>query len=853
VETVQTAGRLSDLPDPRKLPGLSSAEAAARLAAEGPNEIPSARRHSVLRLAADVVREPMILLLVSCGAIYLALGDLREAMILLASVFVIIGITLYQNRRTERALEALRDLSSPRALVVRDGEPMRIAGREVVRGDLILVSEGDRVPADADVLWQSHVSLDESLLTGESVPVGKRETQSGAGTAAPEARAFSGTLVVRGQALARVTETGPATEMGRIGKSLATVVSEESPLQRQTRRLVRWMATMGLGLCALVVLLYGRSRGSLLDGLLAGLALAMSILPEEFPVVLTIFLAIGAWRLSRKHVLTRRIPAIEALGAATVLCVDKTGTLTLNRMSVTRLVAGGRELPVAGTRTLPEEFHELVEFSVLASQRAPFDPMERAIRDLGLATLARTEHLHDDWELLREYPLSPELLAVSHVWKARDGEDRVIAAKGAPEAIADLCHLGADGTRELFASVEELAGAGLRVLAVARARFGPGSLPDGAHDYDFELVGLLGLEDPLRPSVPGAVRAARAAGVRVVMITGDYPVTAARIAREIGLAGDRIMTGAELDALSDAELARCVPSVSVFARVVPEQKLRLVRALQANGEVVAMTGDGVNDAPALKAAHIGIAMGGRGTDVAREAAALVLLDDDFSSIVEAIRLGRRIFDNLRKVTAYLLAIHVVIGGMALIPLLIGWPLLLLPVQIVFLELIIDPACSIAFEAEPEEANVMSRPPRPPAAPLLTRKRLAFAVLQGAGVLAVSLTAFAATAARGTSGTEGRAEAFAALIAGNLALILTNRSWSQSLWTTLRNRNTALWLIVAGAAATLAVVLSVPAFRETFRFGKVRAGDALLAAAAGGASILWFEILKLLGRRRRAAA
>ncbi len=839
----------TDLPDLRTLPGLSSAEASAQLAAEGPNEIASARRRSLLRLAGDVLREPMILLLVACGAIYLALGDLREALILLGSVFVVIGITLFQNRRTERALEALRDLSSPRALVVRDGEPKRIAGREVVRGDLIVVSEGDRVPADADLLWESHLRSDESLLTGESVPVGKRSASGGPEPAGPDGRVFSATLVVAGQGLARVTATGAGTEIGKIGKSLVAIASEETPLQRQTGRIVRWLAMAGIALCALVVLLYGRSRGNLLDGLLAGLALAMSILPEELPVVLTIFLAIGAWRLSRKHVLTRRVPAIEALGAATVLCVDKTGTLTVNRMSVTRLLAGGRTLDVAGSETLPEEFHELVEFAVLASQRSPFDPMEQAIRKLGLTTLARTEHLHADWELLREYPLSPELLAVSHAWKARERDDYVIAAKGAPEAIGDLCHLEPLEARRLLTSVEELASAGLRVLAVAKARFGPGALPEGAHDYPFELVGLVGLEDPLRASVPAAIRDCKTAGIRVVMITGDYPVTAAKIAREIGLPGDGVMTGVELEAIEDADLARRAPSVSVFARVVPEQKLRLVRALQANGEIVAMTGDGVNDAPALKAAHIGIAMGGRGTDVAREAAALVLLDDDFSSIVEAIRLGRRIFDNLKKVTAYLLAIHVVIAGMALVPLLLGWPLLLLPVQIVFLELIIDPACSIAFEAEPAEDDVMNRPPRSSAEPLLSRRLAALSGLQGVGALAVALAVFAAMSAQGAAGSEGRAEAFAALIAGNLGLILTNRSWSKTIFGTFRARNPALWLVVGGAVGTLALVLTVPALRDVFQFGDVRPVRVLLAVAAGLASIVWIEIVKLRTRRR----
>jgi Ca2+-transporting ATPase len=835
----------AELLDPRRLGGLSSAEASDRLAREGANEIASAKRRGLLRLAREILLEPMILLLVSCGTVYLLVGDLREAVVLLASVLVVVGITVFQGRKTERALEALRDLSSPRALVVRDGEAKRIAGREVVRGDLIVVSEGDRVPADGDLLQASNLSVDESLLTGESVSVVKGAAgEDGSEPREHEGRVFSGTLVVAGQGLARVTATGSSTEMGRIGKSLGAIEMEKTPLQRQMGRIVVRLAVVGVGLCLLVALLYGLSRGSVFDGLLAGLSLAMSILPEEFPVVLTIFLALGAWRISRKQVLTRRVAAIEALGAATVLCVDKTGTLTVNRMSVTRLAAGGRTLDVAGIGTLPDDFHELVEFAVLASRTAPFDPMEQAIRELGLRTLARTEHLHEDWELLREYPLSARRLAVSHAWRARGREESVIAAKGAPEAIADLCHLGAPENGRLFAAVEELAGAGLRVLAVARARFRGAALPEDVHDYPFELLGLVALEDPLRVSVPAAIRDCKTAGIRVVMITGDYPVTASKIALEIGLGNDAMMTGAELDALDDAALERRIASVSVFARVVPEQKLRIVRALQANGEVVAMTGDGVNDAPALKAAHIGIAMGGRGTDVAREAAALVLLDDDFSSIVEAVRLGRRIFDNLKKVIAYLLAIHVAIAGMALFPVLAGWPLLLLPVQIVFLELIIDPASSIAFEAEPAEEDLMRRPPRSSTEPLLSRRILALSALQGAGVLAAVLAVLIAMPGHGGPEGPGRAVAFAALIAGNLGLILTNRSWSRTILGSFRARNAALWLVVAGAAATLALVLAVPALRDLFQFGRVRPADALLGVAAGAASILWFELFKL---------
>jgi Ca2+-transporting ATPase len=837
--------------DIRSFEGLTSREAAERLARDGPNAIAAGRRRSLGALALDLLREPMILLLFATGAIYFALGDPVDATILLVSILGVAGISLLQSRRTERSLEKLRDLSSPRARVIRDGAAERIAGSEVVRGDLLIVSEGDRVAADGVLRWLSNVSVDESILTGESIPVAKRLPR--AGDEDPHAsQVFAGTLVVSGQGIAEITATGPATEMGRIGQSLQSIVVEKSPLQNEIGRLVRVLAVAGGLVCLIVVLLQARSRG-LLQGLLAGLAVAMSLLPEEFPVVFTVFLALGAWRLSRQRVLTRRIPAIEALGAATVLCVDKTGTLTLNRMRVARLSADGASLDVSEARPLPDEFHELVEFAVLASQRTPYDPMEQAIRDCGRQTLARTEHLHEDWELLREYPLSPELLAVAHAWKTRDREDFVIAAKGAPEAIADLCHLPADQLRTLEARVQELAGEGLRVLAVAKARFHPASLPPRSHDFDFQLLGLLGLEDPLRPSVRPAIAQCRSAGVRVVMITGDYPVTAVRVAREIGLPDTEAATGSELDALDGAALDRRLEGLSVFARISPEQKLRLVHAFQARGDVVVMTGDGVNDAPALKAAHIGIAMGGRGTDVAREAAALVLLDDDFASIVGAIRLGRRIFDNLKKATAYLVAVHVPIAGLALAPVLFGWPLLLLPIQIVFLELVIDPASSIAFEAEPEERDLMRRPPRDPRAPLISAKTLVLAAIRGSLVLAASLAVYAGGILLDRPVGAARGAAFATLIVANLGLILAYRSIATTVLQSLARPNRALWSIVGLAGATLVLVLAVPGLRDLFRFSGLRPVDSALGIAAGAAAIAALELLDRLRPRRHAQA
>ncbi len=702
------------------LQGLTEHEALERLAEDGYNELPSTKKRSFFHILLEVIREPMFLMLIACGLLYLFLGDREEAVMLMGFVAVIIGITFYQEQKTERALEALRDLSSPRALVIRDGRRQRIPGREVVRDDIILLAEGDRVPADAVMLSGSNFSVDESLLTGESVPVRKRpwdgriEMSHPGGDDLPFV--YSGTLVVKGQGVAQVRSTGPATEIGKIGKALQILEPEDSNLQKQTGKIVRNFAIAGVGLCVLVVVVFSLTRGDWLNGILAGLTLAMATLPEEFPVVLTIFLALGAWRISQHHVLTRRVPAVEMLGAATVLCVDKTGTLTLNRMSVTHLTALDETMEVDGKQlSLPEKFHQLVEYSLLSSPVDPFDPMEKAMKELGGRTLANTEHLHKDWELVREYPLEDHLLAMSHVWRSVDGHDYVIAAKGAPEAIADLCHFKHNQMDSLRVQINAMADQGLRVIGVAKASFKAQHLPEVQHDFDFQFIGLLGLADPVRPEVAGAVKECYTAGIRVIMITGDYPGTACNIARQIGLTpNDKVITGTELDAMSVEELQERIRTTCIFARVVPEQKLRIVTALKANNEVVAMTGDGVNDAPALKAAHIGIAMGGRGTDVARESAALVLLDDNFASIVQAVRMGRRIYDNLKKAMAFIFSVHLPIAGMSLIPVLFKLPLALLPVHILFLELIIDPACTVVFEGEADEAGYYEAPASPPA-------------------------------------------------------------------------------------------------------------------------------------------
>jgi Ca2+-transporting ATPase len=836
------------------LRGLTVDEAAERLEREGPNELPSKRERTLYRIALEVAREPMFLMLVAAGASYALMGEATDATMLLGFVVVVMGITIVQERRTERALDALRDLASPRALVLRGGEPRRIPGRDVVRGDLIVLAEGDRIPADGLLRRGLHLGADESLLTGESVPVRKAPSLDATSLDAPGGddlpSVFSGTLVTSGQGVMEVLATGGASKLGSIGRALAAVESEPTPLQRETGRLVATFARIGLAACAVVVVAYALTRGggprAWRDGLLAGIAMAMATLPEELPVILTVFLALGARRLGASRVLTRRMPAVETLGSATVLCVDKTGTMTANRMVLRELATEGLPIDLTSREDeAPEDVHALLEFAILASKRDPFDPMERALHEAGEAWLGDTEHLHPTWRLEREYPLEPALLAVSHAWRAADQATAVVASKGAPEAIADLCHLSEEARAKLEARVDHLAGRGLRVLAVARGEASIPALPERHHDLKLELVGLLGFEDPLRAEVPEAVAECRAAGLRVVMITGDYPETAASIARQAGLAdAPKLLTGPELAAMSDDELAAAIGTLDVFARVVPEQKLRIVRALKAQGEVVAMTGDGVNDAPALKAAHIGIAMGGRGTDVAREAAALVLLDDDFGSIVGAVRLGRRIFDNIKKAIAFVFAVHVPIVGLSMIPVFVpDWPLLLLPVHIVFLELVIDPSCSLIFEAELAEPDVMQRPPRSNEDRLFDGPSLRLAIAQGVAVLLACLALF--ILARGRHGADGaRALTFTTLVAAFLAIILVNRSWSRSLIAMVRVPNAAFRWIVGGTSAFLLLALGLPAARRVFHFAPVDAVEAAFAVGLGLTSVLVFEVRKL---------
>ena len=844
--------------DQREPYGLSDEQAQERRLADGPNELQSSKPRGIASIAVAVAQEPMFVLLIAAGSLYLLMGKLGDALMLLGFVFVVMGITIVQERRTEHALEALRDLTSPRALVIRAGRRLRIAGRDVVRGDILSIAEGDRIPADAVIRRNMNLNVDESLLTGESVPVRK--------LAAPDIHMlqrpggdnlgslFAGTLATSGQAIAEVLATGARTELGKIGGALQRIGPETTPLQKETGRVVRVLAVAGLIACAVVVIVYSLTRGAdwraWKEGLLAGISLAMAVIPEEFPVILTVFLALGAWRLSRHRVLTRRMPAIETLGAATVLCVDKTGTLTENQMTLKLLVTEAASVAIVpGGSALAASHEILLHTAALASKPDPFDPMERAVHEASRLLATKDSSVSREWSLTREYPLTAELLVVAHAWQQHAAGTVVIASKGAPEAIAQLCGLSGARRARFDARVRDLAAQGLRVLGVARGEIASAPLPADQRELTLEFLGLIAFEDPLRSTVPAAVAECCAAGIRVVMITGDYPETARSVARQAGFtAADQLISGPELELMSEAELAVRIRTTQIFARVVPEQKLRIVMALKANGEVVAMTGDGVNDAPALKAAHIGIAMGGRGTDVAREAAALVLLDDDFTSIVTAVRLGRRIYDNIRKAIIFTLAVHVPIAGLSMVPVFIpGWPLLLAPVHIMFLELVIDPSCSLIFEAEESESNVMRRPPRDARARLFSGKTVLASFAQGLSVLTVCLgILILCHPAHGADFT--RALTFTTLVVSFVAIILVNRSWTRTAFAMMRMPNPALWWVIGGTGLGLVAILEVPALRKVFAFAPLHLTDLGLSLAAGVLCVLWFDVIKLLPGR-----
>jgi Ca2+-transporting ATPase len=804
--------------------GLTQAEADKRLEQFGPNSFAVVKDRSILRIIVGTLKEPMFLFMLSAAALYLVVGDMAEGAFLLLAACVSMGLVVFQDARSERALHALRELAAPNAHVIRDGQTSLLPANKLVPGDVIIPSPGERFPADADLISDHLLVMDEAVLTGESATVTKALGQ--------DVALFAGTLVVGGEGLAIVTQTGGNTQIGRIGTALSGEI-ERTPLQLSTGRLVIWLSLGTLIVCLTIVAAYGLLRGDWLAGGLAGLTAAIALLPEEFPLVLAVFLAMGSQRLAQHQVLVRRAAVVETLGAITLLCVDETGTLTHNQMQVARV------WPLDGI-----EQSAVLKVATLASALHPIDPMDKAIH-----TAAKSHASGDpevtEFTLKSVSPLTPNRLAVIQSW-LHEGH-LIWATKGAPEAVVHLCPgLSQAALARIEAELGTMASAGLRVLACAQLTTESQTDPN-SEEVRFEFVGLIGFIDPLREDVPAALAEARLAGIEIAMITGDLTATALAIAKAAGLnAGAGVLTGREIEELSAEALQARLAHVRIFARVRPEAKLKLILAFQALGHVVAMTGDGVNDAPALEAAHVGIAMGQRGTDVAREAADLVLLDDSFASIISGVRLGRRIFANLRKALGYVLAIHIPIAGLALLPIVLGVPPLLFPMHIVVMELMIDPISSLVFEAEPSDASAMVVPPRALNEPLFGTTQMAWAGLQGLILLAGVLGLYLWVINMDIPETAARSIGYVSLVTGNVTLALVN-GYEPSI-SPFDRRHRLLWIVALLVSTTLAAILYLPWLSRIFKMAPLGAHDLGLALGVACLAGGWSVSARLLAKR-----
>ena len=819
--------------------GLSTAEATNRLRVHGPNLIvPSGpRRPAVLVWAWRAVSDPMAVLLLAASAVYISLGDLTDSVVTLAALAPITAVSLLLEFRAERALAGLRRLTAPTARAWRDGGQRTVPVADLVPGDVVVLQEGDVVPADGRLVRTQQLAVDESALTGESHPVDK-DPKGGE----EERSVFAGTTVLSGRGVAVLERTGPGTRFGQIGSLVAGIRQPQTPLQRAIRRLILQLAAVALVFCVGVVaveLAYGLGWG---QALIAGVSLAIAAVPEEFPMVFTLFLALGAWRLARERALVRRLASVETLGATTVICTDKTGTLTMGDLEVAALAveADGADSdePASGAH------RELLAAAVLACEPTPFDHLEQAILEYAEGRGDLPDQPPGD--LVADYPFDPAARYMSHVWR-RDGVG-LISAKGALEGILDVSRAGAGTRAWALEANRRLAAAGMRVIAVAAGDLATPSGDRARDERELRFKGLVGFSDPLRPGVREALAECGEAGIRVIMLTGDHPVTAHAVAEGLALPhrDADIATGDDLDRADDAALVHLAARSAIFARTRPEQKHRLVRALRSQQQVVAMTGDGINDAPALREADIGVAMGRRGTEVARGAAAMVLLDDNFATIVSAVRNGRRIFDNLRRAFAYLVAFHVPLLLAALVVPLIDRPLLLLPIQLVILELFIHPAVSLVFEAEPADPDLMRRPPRRSGEGLLPRNQLLRTVGEGVVLFAGVLLVYLALLASGAPDAVARAGGFACLLIGQLVLLEVERFPARPLWEDWRP-NRALGPIAAATLLGLVLVIQVPALGHVLQLAPLSAAQWALTAGVALASTLWREPAKALRR------
>ncbi len=830
--------------------GLTSEQARKLQIEHGRNELTPQKKTSLISKALHIIAEPMFLLLLAAAVIYFVLGEPRDGAIMLIFVVGIISIDVIQEWKTDRTLSALKDLSSPHVKVIRDGVEQDIASVDLVPGDIMLLCEGVKIPADGVILKSNDLCVDESSLTGEAEGVWKNALD----IVKPfsdywrKDYCYAGTLVTQGTATVQVDRIGAGTEYGKIGMNVAAAPEEATPLQKQTGRLVKTCAGIAAVLFALVgVVTYldipDHMLGErLIESVLSGITLAMAMIPEEFPVILTVFLSMGAWRLAKKNSLVRKLPSVETLGAVSVLCVDKTGTITMNQMTVQEIWS------------LKGDDHALCETMGLGCEVEAYDPMEKAMLSHCEAMGISREHLFSGM-LVNEYAFTNELKMMGHVW-LRNGE-LLVAAKGSPERLMPLCDMTVEERERAGHELIKMGKEGLRVIAVGRMKLANRQeIPAQLTDCRLDFLGLIGLADPPRDGVAQDIALCSRAGVRVVMITGDNGITASSIAKKIGMKDvDNIITAEALEKMTDEELREKVKTVNIFSRVIPEHKMRIVKAFKDNGEIVAMTGDGVNDAPALKYADIGIAMGKRGSEVSREAADLILLDDNFSTIVDTIKDGRRIYDNIRKAVGYVFTIHIPIALSSLLAPMLGIApasLFLLPLHVVLLELIIDPTCSIVLERQPAEEDIMDRPPRDPKEQMLTRSMLIKSVLQGLTIFAAAFgTYFWMLAGNPVNAPAARAMGLAIIMIANLLLVQVNSSSHDFIARSIRSmvRDKVMWLVNVATLAGLAAILYTP-LANVLKLAPLSGRQLLIALSMALAATMWYELEKVVRKMRK---
>ena len=827
---------------PEHLKGLSASELKQSRDKFGYNQVHTKEKNTWLNMLLDILKEPMLILLIIVALIYVIVGNYGEALFMLAAIIAVSGISFYQDNRSKNALEALEKLNEPLSTVIRDSKIIQIPTHEIAVGDLCVIEEGKIINADGKIIYSSDFSVNESSLTGESFSVFKDSESE-------DNKVYSGTITVSGLAIFEVEKIGKETRLGKIGESLQHIKEESSPLQIQIGRFVKMMAIVGIVIFLLVCIVNYFRTGNIINSLLNGLTLAMSVLPEEIPVAFTTFMALGAWKLMREGIIIKRSSIVETLGSTSVICTDKTGTITENSMQLKLLYDFKSDKVFDENEFGNVNLSTLIDYAMWSSEPVPFDPMEKTLH----AVYEKTQKdLRKDFQLVHEYPLEGKPPMMTHLFE-NSKKERVVAAKGAPEAIINVSRLSDSQKEKLKEQIEQLGQKGYRVLGVAKANFDGNTFPVKQQDFDFDFLGFVVFYDPPKKGIKEVFKQIYEAGIKVKVITGDNAETTSAIAAQAGIINtSQAVNGKDILQRSDQELMQIAAHTTLFSRMFPEAKLAVVNALKNNGEIVAMLGDGVNDGPALKAAHIGVAMGTKGTEIAKAAASLVITNDDLGKLITGIAAGRRIYANIKKAVQYIISIHIPIILTVSLPLFLGWvfPQIFTPVHVIFLELVMGPTCSIVYENEPMERNAMLQPPRAITSTFLSFRELTISIIQGLVITAGVLFAYQLSVQKGGDEEKTRAMVFSTLIFANILLSLTNRSFFYSLFESFKNRNI---LLVSINTFTLIVLFSILYFKPFSAFFKVSSlgfEELLSAIAIAVVSVLWFEVYKLIKRSKK---